>query len=59
MKTFIQRLLQALQDARQRRINERSLAELDPRTLRDIGYQNAAEEKRLEALRRRVQFGLY
>ena len=59
MKTFIQRLLRAFQDAQQRRADERALAELDPRTLRDIGYHDAAEQTRFEALRRRVHFGLY
>jgi uncharacterized protein YjiS (DUF1127 family) len=43
MKTLIRNLLRALRDARQRRIAERGLAELDAHTLRDIGLHDAAE----------------
>ena len=59
MKKLIQNLLRVLQDARQRRINERSLAELDVHTLRDIGFQNANERARIEASRYRLHFGLF
>jgi hypothetical protein len=59
MKTLIQNLLRVLQDARQRRINERSLAELDVHTLRDIGFDNANERARIEASRYRLHFGLF
>jgi len=59
MKKLLQGMLRAFQAARQRRADERSLAELDPQTLRDIGFHSCAESVRLEALRRRVHFGLY
>jgi len=58
MKNIVHKVLlavQAVQEARQRRINERSLAELDAHTLRDIGLDRA----RIEAVRYRVHFGLF
>ena len=45
MKKLLQKVLlavQAVQEARLRRINERSLAELDAHTLRDIGLHRAS-----------------
>jgi uncharacterized protein YjiS (DUF1127 family) len=59
MKKLIQNALQALQDARHRRINERSLAELDAHTLRDIGLDDGGERARVEAARYRLHFGLF
>ena len=59
MKTLIQNLLRLIQDARQRRIDERSLAELDAHTLRDIGLHDGSERARLEAARYRLHFGLF
>ena len=59
MKNLIEKALQAFQEARQRRIDERTLAELDSHTLRDIGLDSAGERARSEALSRRLQFGLY
>ena len=59
MKTLIQNLLQLIQEARQRRINHRSLAELDAHTLRDIGLHEGVERGRLDAARYRLHFGLF
>ena len=59
MKNLIERALQAFQAARQRRIDERTIGELDAQTLRDIGLDTGAERARIEALSRRLQFGLY
>jgi uncharacterized protein YjiS (DUF1127 family) len=59
MTQFIRNLLRTLQEARQRRIDERSLAELDAHTLRDIGLDRASERARLQAARYRVHFGLF
>jgi uncharacterized protein YjiS (DUF1127 family) len=59
MKTLIRRLLRMLQEARQREISQRSLAELDAHTLRDIGLHDGGERARIDAARYRVHFGLY
>jgi hypothetical protein len=59
MKKLLENALRAFQDARARRINERALVELDAQTLRDIGFHDGVEQARIEALRRRLQFGLY
>jgi len=62
MKNIVHKVLlavQAVQEARQRRINERSLAELDAHTLRDIGLDRAGERARIEASRYRLHFGLF
>jgi hypothetical protein len=59
MKTLLLQALQALQDARQRRINERSLADLDAHTMRDIGLDRAGERARIESARYRLHFGLF
>jgi len=59
MKKLFQNVMRAIKAARQRRIREHSLAELDPHTLRDIGLDRASEHARLEAARYRVHFGLY
>jgi uncharacterized protein YjiS (DUF1127 family) len=59
MTQFIRNLLRTLQEARQRRIDEHSLADLDAHTLRDIGLDRASERARLQAARYRVHFGLF
>jgi hypothetical protein len=59
MKNRIWTLFRALQEARLRRINERSLAELDAHTLRDIGLHDGADRARMEAARHRRGFGLH
>jgi uncharacterized protein YjiS (DUF1127 family) len=59
MKKLIRILFLALQDARQRRISEASLAELDAHTLRDIGLDRAADRARIESTRYRLHFGLF
>jgi uncharacterized protein YjiS (DUF1127 family) len=51
--------MRAIQEARERRINQATLAELDPHTLRDIGLDRASERARLEASRYRLHFGLF
>lgn len=53
MKNLIWNVFRALQEARLRRINERSLAELSAHTLRDIGLHDGAERARIEAARYR------
>jgi uncharacterized protein YjiS (DUF1127 family) len=54
---WIRRLWRALEQMRQRRI----LARLDARTLKDIGLEALAEERRRRALMNKValRFGLY
>ena len=59
MKKLFENVMRAIQEARARRINEQSLAELDPHTLRDIGLDRASERARLEAARYRLHFGLF
>ena len=59
MKKLLRHVLGAFHEARLRRINERSLAELDVHTLRDIGFHNANERARVEAARYRLHFGLF
>lgn len=59
MKKLIRSLLQMLQEARDREINERSLAELDAHTLRDIGLHEGGDRARVEAARYRLHFGLF
>jgi len=59
MKKLIDNVMRAIQEARERRINQATLAELDPHTLRDIGLDRASEQARLEIARYRVHFGLY
>jgi uncharacterized protein YjiS (DUF1127 family) len=59
MKKYFQQAVRALQEARLRRINERSLAELDLHTLRDIGLHDGGERARIEAARYRLHFGLF
>jgi uncharacterized protein YjiS (DUF1127 family) len=59
MKKLLENVMRAIQEARGRRINEQSLAELDPHTLRDIGLDRASERARMEATRYRLHFGLF
>jgi uncharacterized protein YjiS (DUF1127 family) len=59
MKKLFENVMRAIQEARSRRINEQSLAELDPHTLRDIGLDRASERARMEAARYRLHFGLF
>lgn len=59
MKKLFENLMRAIQQARERRINEQSLSDLDPHTLRDIGLDRASERARLEAVRYRLHFGLF
>lgn len=59
MKKLFENVMRAIQEARERRINEQSLAELDPHTLRDIGLDRASERARMEAARYRLHFGLF
>jgi uncharacterized protein YjiS (DUF1127 family) len=58
MTKFLERLLQAFQAARRRQARQ-LLSELDPHTLRDIGFGDERESARLEAVRRSLRFGLY
>lgn len=53
MKNLIWTVFRALQEARLRRINQHSLAELDAHTLRDIGLHDGAGRARIEAARYR------
>ena len=59
MKKLIDNVMRAIQEARERRINQATLAELDPHTLRDIGLDRAGERARIEASRYRLHFGLF
>ena len=59
MKKLFENVMRAIQEARERRINHQTLAELDPHTLRDIGLDRASERARLEASRYRLHFGLF
>ena len=59
MKKLIDNVMRAIQEARERRINQATLAELDSHTLRDIGLDRASERARLEASRYRLHFGLF
>ena len=51
--------MRAIRQARARRINEATLADLDPHTLRDIGLHRASERARIEATRYRLHVGLF
>lgn len=55
----MKKILSALMVVLERRAMERALAELDERTLRDIGLDARAERARIDALRTRLTFGLY
>jgi len=59
MKKLIGNVMRAIQEARERRINDATLAQLDPHALRDIGLDRASERARLEASRYRLHFGLF
>ena len=59
MKKLIENVMRVIHEARERRINQATLAELDPHTLRDIGLDRASERARLEASRYRLHFGLF
>jgi uncharacterized protein YjiS (DUF1127 family) len=59
MKKLFENVMRAMRQARKRRLNQHSLAELDAHTLRDIGLDRASEQARLEIARYRVHFGLY
>ena len=59
MKAIWRGTFGALMRALEQRATERALAQLDERTLRDIGLDAAAERARIDALRNRVLFGLY
>ena len=55
----MKKILSALMEVLERRAMERALAELDERTLKDIGLDTRAERTRIDALRNRLTFGLY
>jgi hypothetical protein len=55
----VKKILSVLMEVLERRAMERALAELDARTLKDIGLDAGAERARNEAVRMRVTFGLY
>lgn len=57
MKTFL-RIMEAIADARIRRERERVLAQLDERTLRDIGLEHEANHAR-DRQRFQLRFGMY
>jgi hypothetical protein len=59
MKKYFQQAVRVLRDARLRRINDRSLSELDLHTLRDIGLHDGGDRARIEAARYRLHFGLF
>jgi hypothetical protein len=55
----MKKILSALMQVLERRAAERVLAELDARTLRDIGMDTLDQRARIDALRNRITFGLY
>ena len=59
MKSFFQRLLEALATAQQERARRAAFDQLDAHTLRDIGLEHEAERVRRRTARERLQFSVY
>ena len=55
----MKKILAVLMKALERRATVRELAQLDERTLRDIGLDRGADRAQMDAVRRRKTFGLY
>jgi hypothetical protein len=58
VKSLFKTAIEAIVSARQRRARERLFAQLDERTLRDIGMEREANQAR-ERQRLHLRFGMY
>jgi hypothetical protein len=59
MRTLFQIAIDAFAAARQKRVRERLLEQLDERTLRDIGLEHEANRARSRARQAYMRFGMY
>ena len=59
MRTLFQIAIDAFAAARQKRVRERLLEQLDERTLRDIGLEHEANRARARTRQAYMRFGMY
>jgi len=59
MRTLFKIAIDAFAAARQKRVRERMLEQLDERTLRDIGLEHEANRARTRARHGYTRFGMY
>lgn len=59
MKKILTLVFEAIQAAQEKRVRDRLIAQLDERTLRDIGLEHEANRRRERGRRAYMGFGAY